>query len=363
MNKIKKFYSTQRVQKITISTLVAILFLGWLTLMTSRNSSEPEPADKARVSITLVSKDIKEKAKTDVEIVVKGDVEVLTETEMIVEKASMTINTPTVLTTKLDAGEYTVDVTSSPIERDGSMYKIPDKTNKLIVSKEDVEAEKIVNMDIVLERIPVEDMTKEQLDVAIERINKEAPEQKELVTELEKRKETAVSDEASVNDVKQESKASDTPKVDETPKEETKPNQSNSGSSNSGSSGGNSSGGSTSNNTPAPPVNTHTHNWVPNMVTIPAVPAQGYNETIPAVTKTVGYFVYSDGCKIEITGNNEIDRNAMYNHDLTHGIINYTTRKETVVITPEQTRWVETSPAQPERQEQQGYKCSCGATK
>lgn len=357
MNKIKKFYSTQRVQKITITALVAILFLGWLTLMTSRKS-EPEPADKARVSITLVSKDIKEKAKTDVEIVVKGDVEVLTETEMIVEKASMTINTPTELTTELDAGEYTVDVTSSPIESDGSMYKIPDKTNKLIVSKEDIEAEKTVNMNITLERIPVEDMTKEQLDVAIERINKEAPEQKELVTELEKRKETAVSDEASVNDVKQESKASDAPKADETPKEETKPNQSSGGSSNSGSS----SSGS-SNNTPAPPVNTHTHNWVPNMVTIPAVPAQGYNETIPAVTKTVGYFVYSDGCKIEITGNNEIDRNAMYNHDLTHGIINYTTRKETVVITPEQTRWVETSPAQPERQEQQGYKCSCGATK
>lgn len=359
MNKFKGFYHTKRVQKIAITILVIVVsVVGAAFAMFTLSESTP----KTEVSITLSAKDIKDHAKIDIEVLINQSGEKLDTEKALTENVSITINEPTILKETLVSGTYEVQVTSSPIEIDGNIYRVPIDNTELVISEDDIKNKKTINIEIQLECIVTKDMTKGQLDDAIEHLKKEArKENEELIKILEKRKKTMVSDQSSKEENKQESKVSDTSKAEETPKEEVKQNQSSESTSNSDPTS-NSSDHSPSNSA-TPPVNEHVHSWEPNMITIPEVPAQGYNEMIPAETKSVGYVIYADDCKIEITGDNAVLKDAMYQHDLSHGIINYRTDEETIIITPEQTRWVETSPAQPAYQKQDGYTCSCGAWK
>lgn len=104
------------------------------------------------------------------------------------------------------------------------------------------------------------------------------------------------------------------------------------------------------------PAETHVHNWVSQYRTIPAVPAQGYYKQIPAVTQSTYRYKTEDG-KIFDDAEAASDYSAMNS-------VSFWCFEDKVVITPASQEWVETAPAQPERQELIGYQCSsCGAWK
>lgn len=365
MNKIKEFYSTKRTQKVVISIIAVMLVVCTATFAVFY---KPNTAPTTNVSITLTSDTIKTKTDVEVEIILNGDAEVLKDGKLT-ETLSLTVNEPVTLKTPLKEGIYTVHMTSTPIESDGSTYKLPSKATEVTITEENTKDATTMNVEVPLERIAVADMTKEQLEVVIGKLNKEAPdENKDLVAVLKKQQETAKSDPKSAEEIEQESQAEETPDADtpkaDTPKADTpKAGTSGGSSSNTGGSSSNnaSSSGSSSGSSSSNPNTEHVHDWVANVVHHPATEAQGYYETIAAVTRTRYYYLFSDGCKLEATGNPDIDRNTLKNHDLSHGFLNNTTIAEEEIIKPEEQYWVETVPAHPAWDENASWDCACGA--
>lgn len=119
-----------------------------------------------------------------------------------------------------------------------------------------------------------------------------------------------------------------------------------------------------SNNKPSSNQTAHTHDWQPNMITIPGTPPVYRTEHILGETKQVIYYTWPDGCKVKGTdyGGKGGSAAADAEHTAKHGQMEIGSVTETVTIEPQviQTLIQEEVPA---HQEQRGWKCSCGATK
>lgn len=387
MNTTKSFYKTKRIQKIIATVLALVLFIGGGIILLQPSNSEAEVQEKketpfeASLFVELTAKDIKESKEVDTQYILGSDIEVLNKTTKMAD-IKLVINKPTEVSDKLKEGTYELNMTSTPIEADGSTYKIPDKLEKVVVKKDKTQNttkkkdtiqkqkdekttknKKRINVEITLERIDAKDMTKEQLDVVITRIEKEAPGQyAELVQDLNTKKETAVSDAGSVKDLVQDSQATESNTSKDKGDSGKDTGKDNSGVGSTGtdtgggsSGGGSSSGGSNGGTTPEKPA--HTHSWVPQYVTHSAQAAQGYNQTIPAEGYQQQGYRTGDGKFFKPTEMKELTKYCAQTGT------NYWAVDEWVETKPASSKWVETAPAKPTWNELVGYKCSCGASK
>lgn len=114
------------------------------------------------------------------------------------------------------------------------------------------------------------------------------------------------------------------------------------------------------NSEPASSQTAHTHDWQPNMVTIPGTPpVYNITQTLQE-TRQVIYYTWPDGCKVKATDySSRVTADA--EHTAKHGQMEIGSVTETVTIPGETIRTL-VKEAVPEHQEQRGWKCSCGAT-
>lgn len=197
-------------------------------------------------------------------------------------------------------GEYELVVTSAPILMDGSTYKVPDEPVGFEVAG-DGEA---VTVEVELEKIPVDGMSKEQLEAVAAQM--EASGFGEAAKPLHAKAEGA------------ESKPGSEVQIEVAPPKplENKP------------SGGNSGGGS--NGGSSKPSHTHswveqtTKQWVPNNVWV--VDQAAWDEVVPGRT----YLLCSCGATFDNDGAwGEHSKNAALNGDLNHS---YTVKVENTTI-------------------------------
>lgn len=397
---------------ITIIIAVIILALattGIVYAVTANKSTEPEPIPEvveeekeeyiSTISVDLTGVDAKDIAiPAEVEIVLDAKAEVLDNESLSVTDTVLKLDELNDIA-ELSEGDYQLHMLATPIEVNGSTYKLPETVIDFTVAKDNAsttadsaiaenEAGFLVTYDtntvlitIVLERIDVEDMTKEQLEAVAERIETEKPgEYTNLIEDLNKRAEEAVSDPESATDVEVPSESEGASPVTPTPTP-TNPTNGNNGGGNSGNTGSNNGGsnntGNTGGNTPAPTQPekpSHTHSWTPVTKNHPAVaaqgynenvPAQGYNETVPAQGYNQTVFKCSDGTTF--TDSKEAQRYAAQNglsiQTFSQWVETSPATTRWVETAPATTRWVETSPAKPAWTETIGHTCSCGATK
>lgn len=119
-----------------------------------------------------------------------------------------------------------------------------------------------------------------------------------------------------------------------------------------------------SDNKPSSNQTAHTHDWQPNMITIPGTPpVYNITQTLQE-TRQVGYYTWPDGCKVKATdyGGKGGSTAAEAEHTAKHGQHEMGYVTETITIPGETIRTL-VKEAVPEHQEQRGWKCSCGATK
>ena len=378
---------------ITIIIAVIILALattGIVYAVNANKPTEPEPTPEvveeekeeyiSTISVDLTGVDVKDVAiPAEVEIILDAKAEVLDNEALSVTDTVLKLDELNDIA-ELPEGDYQLHMLATPIEVNGSTYKLPETAIDFTVKEDlvstntdiaiaDDEAGFLVTYEpntvlvtIVLERIDIEEMTKEQLIAVATRIEAEKPDEyKELALDLHKRAETAPSDPESAKEVEVPSESEGTSPVTPTPTNPDNGNTGNTGGNNNNTgntgTGGNTGGG---NNTGGG-GNAHTHSWTPVTVNHPAVPAQGYNEnvpaqgyneTVPAVTAT--WIRYSNGREVPF---------GSEDHELYGAQNGVSMQSFTKTVTPATTRWVETAPAKPAWTETTGHTCSCGATK
>ena len=245
-------------------------------------------------------------------------------------------------------GEYELAVTSAPILMDGSTYKVPDEPVEFEVAG-DGEA---VTVEVELEKIPVDGMTKEQLEAVAAQV--EASGFGEVAKALRDKAEGA------------ESKPGSESQIEVAPPrpQDDKPSSGN-GNSNNGSTGGSkpsggNSGGGSNGGTSSKPSCDHvwkeqtTQQWVPNNVWV--VDQAAWDEVVPGRT----YVLCTCGATFDNDGAwGEHSKNAALNGDLNHS---YTVKVENTTIHHDEVgHWEDRGYNQTVVT---GYVCSkCGKTK
>ena len=205
----------------------------------SSQAPSPTPERKAEKSAILLTVEAEgaEAGATKAKVVATGESgdEVVTETEV-------EANVATEIST-LPKGDYELHVTAAPVCEDGSSYKLPEKPVKFSVEGDGED----VKLQVKLEKMAVEDMTKEQLEASAAALEEAG--NPSAAQDARAKSESAVSRPGSDGEVKRDP----TPAPD-------------SGSGN-GSSGGGSNGGSSSDPAPAPTPDPapapHEHSWTP----------------------------------------------------------------------------------------------------
>jgi len=374
MEKIKNFIIEKK--KIIIPVALAILLaIGGITVyavntftqaestisqtesetQTESESESESEAFTANVSIELMGVTADNVAiPAEVEIILDGDAELLDGESKTVEDMKLALNSETEIA-ELPEGEYTIHLLATPIEIDGSTYKLPSETISFVISEENQEVpdiddytitydeEKNITISITLERLDVNDMTKEQLESVITRIQTEAPdEHQDLIKDLTSKSEQAESNPESASDIAQESES--------TGKSKTTTGSSNSNSSNDTGTGNNSTGnsssndtsntnntgstGSTNNNTgntsnsnsdtttttPETSAPAHTHTWVDHTKQVAREEqyvVREYDEQVQTGTTPVYSYVWTCPiCGATFDGGVDAARHVSYNHDL-----------------------------------------------
>lgn len=257
---------------------------------------------------------------------------------------------------KLAEGAYELVVTCAPVTSTGSTFKLPDEPTAFKVDG----SGKAVDVEVKLEALPEEDMTKEQLEAVATIL--EASGNAEAAKSVVAKAESAPSVPGSGSSV------------------QTTPPPAPSGGGDNGSSGGNSGGsGSTGGSSgggsapapdptpvpkpeptpdPKPEPPAHQHDWVAQYTTV----------TIPAVTEQrwIENWVYETTYHCGHCGHVSLSSGAADQHQTDHFLAtgtSYAYYSETIEVDK---GWYETVVVTPERTEQQltGYQCSgCGAWK
>lgn len=198
----------------------------------------PTPERKAEKSAVVLTVEAEgaEAGATEAKVVTTGE-----SGEVVVAEKEVEANEATEIG-KLPEGDYELLVTAAPVCEDGSSYKLPDKPVKFKVDGEGAD----VKLEVKLEKIAADKMTKEQLEAsaaALEEAGKSSAAQG-----VKEKSESAVSEPGSDNVVKR----------DPTPAPDNGSGNSGGGTSNGGGSSSES-GGTAPTPTPAP----HEHSWSP----------------------------------------------------------------------------------------------------
>lgn len=124
----------------------------------SSQAPSPSPERKAEKSAVLltVKAEGAEAGATKAKIVTTGE-----SGEVVVAETEVEANEASEIG-KLPEGEYELHVTAAPVREDGSSYKLPEKPVKFSVDGKGAD----VKLDVELEKIAAEDMTKEQLEAS-----------------------------------------------------------------------------------------------------------------------------------------------------------------------------------------------------
>lgn len=214
-------------------------------------------------------------------------------------------------------GEYELAVTSAPILMDGGTYKVPDEPVEFAVAGDGG----AVTVEVELEKLPVESMTKEQLEAVAAQM--EASGFGEAAKPLHDKAEGAESKPGSEAQIEV---APPKPQENKPSGGNTSPNNGSTGGSKP--SGGNSGGGS--NGGGSKPSHTHswveqtTQQWVPNNVWV--VDQAAWDEVVPGRT----YVLCSCGATFDNDSAwGEHSKNAALNGDLNHS---YTVKVENTTI-------------------------------
>lgn len=310
----------------------------------SSKAPSPSPEQKAEKSAVMltVKAEGAEAGATKAKVVTTGESGeiVVAETEVEANKASK-IGT-------LPKGDYELHVTAAPVCGDGSSYKLPEKPVKFSVDGEGGD----VKLEVKLEKIAADKMTKEQLEAsaaALEEAGNSAAAQ-----DVKAKSESAVSQPGSDSEIKRDP----TP----TPAPDNGNGSGNSGG-NSGSGSGDNGGSSSGNGggqTPPPAAHEHSwtpvtaQQWVPNIVTV--VDQEAWDEPVyetveREICNTCGADVTGfanqhlldsgrGGCQSWRSVSTQIQTGTIHHDAVTH--TEDKGHNETVVT---------------------GYTCSCGATK
>lgn len=208
----------------------------------SSKAPSPSPEQKAEKSAVMlrVLAEGAEAGATKAKVVTTGE-----SGEIVVAETEVEANEASKIGT-LPKGDYELHVTAAPVCGDGSSYKLPEKPVKFSVDGEGGD----VKLEVKLEKIAADKMTKEQLEAsaaALEEAGNSAAAQ-----DVKAKSESAVSQPGSDSEIKRD------------PTPTPAPDNGNGSGGNSGSgSGGN--GGSSSGNGggQTPPPAAHEHSWTP----------------------------------------------------------------------------------------------------
>ena len=392
-NLLNKMQDNKAITIIIAVIILALATTGIVYAVNANKPTEPEPTPKvveeekeeyiSTISVDLTGVDVKDVAiPAEIEIILDAKAEVLDNESLSVTDTVLKLDELNDIA-ELPEGDYQLHMLATPIEVNGSTYKLPETGIDFTVKEDlvstdtdiaiaDDEAGFLVTYDtntvlitIVLERIDVEDMTKEQLIAVATRIEAEKPEEyKELVADLNTRAETAPSDPESAKDVEVPSESEGASPVTPTPTPSNPDNgntgntdSNNNGNTNTGGNtgGNNNSGGGGNHTTPTQPP-AHTHSFVMQYRHHDAIGEQGYTETVPAVTQNETWVRYSDGREVP---------DGSENHSLysAQNGVSYQRFTKTVTISEAYPRYVKTADAVPAWDEPIGEKCSCGATR
>lgn len=312
---MKEIINNQKVRIGGVIVIACILVIGSILLLRSQPDTKKEVT--STISIELTGDNEKNIAlPTEVQLILGAEAELLDKESKTITDAHMVLNDKTQIA-ELKEGSYKLHLLDAPIEVDGSTYKLPETTIGFKVTKDiktlgnfvddtvviDGKTFKITYKDntilisVALERIPVEDMTKEQLHAVVKRIEAEAPDKhKDLLTDLNKRAETAKSEPESAKDIEKPS--------DSTGESETKPVPENTDKDKPAPKPTPETPKPTPSPTPTPTPTPkpeepkpapHVHNYQPVYKHHPAVAEQGHTVTHPAEGYNRAKFVCSDG--------------------------------------------------------------------
>lgn len=247
----------------------------------------------------------------DGEVAVPGGIEIARKGDASgdVDATVLELTGPEIPCGEFAGGEYELAVTSAPILMDGSTYKVPDKPVEFEVAG-DGEA---VEVEVELEKIPVDGMTKEQLEAVAAQM--EASGFSEAAKALREKAEGA------------ESKPGSESQIEVVPPKQqggkpsggnTGSNTNNSGTGGSKPSGGNSGGGSNGSASSKPSCDhvwkeQTTQQWVPNNVWV--VDQAAWDEVVPGRTYVLCTCGATFGSNAEWSSHNE---SAMLQGDMSH---------------------------------------------
>lgn len=208
-------------QKIRIAVTGAILLLGiTVGIILLENQKKVITISDTYISeiyIELSSDNTKSiKIPAEGKIILDAKAELLDEESKIITDSNMSLNDKTKVA-ETEEGYYKIHLLAAPIEIDGSTYKLPESIIDFLASREYRELDRFVINDkdfkitykkntivinVKLERLAIESMTKEQVNAVIERIEKEAPNKyPELIIGLKAKAEFAISNPKSAKDV------------------------------------------------------------------------------------------------------------------------------------------------------------------
>lgn len=124
----------------------------------SSQAPSPTPERKAEKSAVVLTVEAEgaQAGATEAKIVATGE-----SGEVVVAEKEVEANEATEIG-RLPEGEYELHVTAAPVCEDGSSYKLPEKPVEFSVDGKGAD----VRLDVKLERIAAEDMTKEQLEAS-----------------------------------------------------------------------------------------------------------------------------------------------------------------------------------------------------
>lgn len=154
------------------AALAVALVGGGIAYAVSRSPQPEEPAQAGRAQTTQAAAEARDE-KSEVSVAIKADADeaaTLTKVKVVafdadgeeaVAETEVAAN-ETVAIGELPKGDYELHVTTAPVAEDGSTYKLPDEPTAFEVdgSGEDVAVE------VGLEKVAVDDMSKEQLEAA-----------------------------------------------------------------------------------------------------------------------------------------------------------------------------------------------------
>lgn len=320
--------SKKKIAAIVAVVVAVVVICGvvyGLHMTNAQTTNDPIPAASTEATASTVDVTVKAEG-TDAETT-KAQVEVLdSEGQAVIPAMEVTVNEKAALG-ELEPGKYSLRVVQAPVNTDGSTYVLPEEPTAFTVEDN---AGGTVSLEITLEKLNAEDMSKEQLEATAK-----------ILADSGK-------GEASKNVTDKATAAPSRPGSADQVAAEPTPAPSNPGNASGGNGGGSAS---------EPSQPSHTHSWVEQTKTVHH-DAEYKTVHHDAVTKGV---TVCTGCWQEVSDPAAHAKEALKNNNYTCGNAGYTVKTVTVQEAYDEKvlikdAWSETVVT--------GHKCSgCGATK